>query len=124
TARSLEYNLKAKMVAEASNDDRLISVAELGLATNYIDLHDYAKAKAYNLSALKKCSHYEVNIPTIMCTMSMGEIYFYTNQLDSALMYSQRAYEQSMSTGINEYLGGIYQQLGSIQARLHNPTLA
>jgi tetratricopeptide (TPR) repeat protein len=124
TARSLEYNLKAKMVAENSKDDRLISTCEIGLATNYIDLGDYAKAKAYNLSALKKGSHVEVNFLTIIAYMTMGEIYLYTAQLDSALMYSQRAYELSMSTGIKEYLGGIYQQLGSVQAKLHNPTLA
>ena len=124
TARSLEYNLKAKMVAENSNDNRLISVAEMGLATNYIDLRDYTKAKAYNLSALKKGSLVEVNFLTIMCYMTMGEIYLYTNQLDSALIYSQRAYELSMSTGIREYLGGIYGQLGSIQSQLHNSTLA
>jgi tetratricopeptide (TPR) repeat protein len=124
TARSLEYNLKAKIAAEGSNDDRLISVSELGLATNYIDLHDYAKAKAYNLSALKKGAHVEVNFLSIMSYMTMGEIYLYTNQLDSALIHTQRAYEQSMSSGIKDYLGGIYGQLGTIQSRLHNPTLA
>lgn len=124
TARSLEYNLKAKLVAESSGDDRLNCLAEAGLATNYIDLHDYAKAKAYNISALKKSSRFEVNILTIMGSISMSEIYLYTNQLDSALIHSQRAYEQSMSTGIKDYLGGIFQQLGSIQARLQNSTLA
>src|SRR5882724_10825408 len=75
TAKSLEYNLKAKMVAESSNDNRLISVTETGLATNYIDLRDYTKAKAYNLSALKKASHVEVNFLTIISYMTMGEIY-------------------------------------------------
>lgn len=124
TARSLEYNLKAKVLAESTNNYRLISATETGLATNYLDLADYPKAKAYNLSSLKYCSYIEVNFLTIISYMTMGEIYLCTNQMDSALMYSQRAYELSMNTGIKEYLGGIYQQLGSIQARLHNPTLA
>jgi tetratricopeptide (TPR) repeat protein len=124
TAKSLEYNLKAKVVAENTKDNRLISVINLGLATNYLDLEDYPKAIAYNLTALEQASRVEVNIFTIMSNLTMGEIYFTINKMDSALIYTQKAYELSMSTGITEYLGGIYGQLGSIQARLNNSTLA
>jgi tetratricopeptide (TPR) repeat protein len=124
TSRSLEYNLKAKVVAENSNDDRLIFPAYNGLATNYLDLGDYPKAIAYNRASLEKAAHVEVNILTIFANMTMGEIYLAMNKTDSALIYTQKAYEQSMSTGIKDYLGGIYGQLGAIQAKLNNPTLA
>ena len=124
TARSLEYNLKSKVVAENSNDDRLIFPVYSGLATNYLDLGDYPKARAYNLASLGKAAHVEVNILTIFANLTMGEIYLAINKTDSALIYTQKAYEQSMSTGIKDYLGGIYGQLGSIQAKLNNSTLA
>jgi tetratricopeptide (TPR) repeat protein len=124
TARSLEYNLRAKVVAENSKDDRLIFPSYNGLATNYLDLGDYSKAAAYNLASLEKATHVEVNILTIFANLTMGEIYLALNKTDSALIYTQKAYELSMSTGIKDYLGGIYGQLGSIQVKLNNPTLA
>jgi tetratricopeptide (TPR) repeat protein len=124
TARSLEYNLKAKVVAEDSKDNRLIFPAYSGLATNYLDLGDYPKARAYNLVSLEKASHVEVNILTIFAYLTMGEIYLAINKKDSALIYTQKAYELSMSTGVKDYLGGIYGQLGRIQAKLDNSALA
>jgi len=124
TARSLRYNLKAKVAAENSKDDRLVFPVYNGLATNYLDLGDYSKARAYNLASLEKAAHVEVNMLTIITNLTMGEIYLAINKTDSALIYTQKAYEQSMSTGIRDYLGGIYGQLGSIQVKLNNPTLA
>ena len=124
TARSLQYNLKAKVLAEKSKDDRLIFPVYSGLATNYLDLGDYPKAISYNLASLEKAAHVEVNPLTIFANMTMGEIYLAINKTDSALIYTQKAYELSMSTGIKDYLGGIYGQLGSIQVKLKNPVLA
>jgi len=124
TSRSLEYNLKAKVVAEKTNDDRLIFPVYNGLAANYLDLGEYPKAISYNLASLEKASHVEVNMLTIFANLIMGEIYLAVNKTDSALIYTQKAYEQSMSTGIKDYLGGIYGQLGAIQAKLNNSTLA
>jgi hypothetical protein len=60
----------------------------------------------------------------LLSNLTMGEVYLITNKLDSALIYIQKAYELSMSTGIKYYLCGIYVQLGSIQAKLNNPALA
>ena len=124
TSRSLEYNLKAKVVAEKSNDDRLIFPVYSGLASNYLDLGDFPKAIAYNRAALEKAARVEVNPLTIFAYLTMGEIYLAVNKTDSALICTQKAYELSMSTGIKDYLGGIYGQLGGIQVKLKNPTLA
>jgi len=124
TAKSLEYNLKAVAVAEKSKDDRLIAMASMTISMNYLDLADYPKAIQYNHYALEKAKHIEPNIIALLSNLTLGEIYLTTNKLDSALIYTQKAYELSMSTGIKYYLCGIYVQLGSIQAKLNNPTLA
>ena len=124
TTKSLQYNLKAMLVAEKTKDNRLLSVINLGLATNYLDLGDYHKAVSYNLTALNLASKIEVNPFTIMDNQTMGEIYLSINKIDSALVYTQKAYEISMNTGIKDYLDPIYSQLGIIQAKLKNPTLA
>jgi len=56
--------------------------------------------------------------------MFLGEIYLAAGQLDSALIHTQKAYELTMRSGINDYLGAIYGQLGAIQARMGDPRLA
>ena len=124
TAKSLEYDLKAMAVAEASKDPRLLAIANLGLSTNYLDLKEYPKAIAYGQEGLANASKVEVSLFTIIINLTLGEIYMANDQLDSALVHTQKAYELSMSSGIKDYLGGIYGQMGGIQAKLNNPTLA
>ena len=124
TAKSLEYDLKANKIAEQSHSERLMMLSKILLAMNYLDLKDYSKAVSYNLTALRHASKVEVNLFTIVANLNMGEIYLAMNKIDLALRYTQKAFELTTSSGIKDYLGAIYGQLGTIQSRLHNPTLA
>ena len=65
----------------------------------------------------------EVNMFTIVGPMFLGETYLAAGKLDSALIYTQQAYELTMSSGIKDYLGAIYGNLGMIQARMGDPKL-
>ena len=124
TAKSLEYDLKAKAVAEESGDPRLLSCAYTVLAANYLDLHEYPTAIEYGHKCLENAAKHEVNLFSIVGNLLLGEIYLADEKLDSALIYTQKAYELSMSSGIPYSLGEIYVQLGHIQAQLKNPALA
>ena len=124
TAKSLEYALKANVVAENSNDNRLISPGHMLLAANYSDLGDFPKAVKYGKSAVEKSTTFEVNIFSIVSNLTLAEIYLKMNKIDSALIYAQKAYELSMSSKITEYLCGVYGQLGLIQDKLKNSSLA
>jgi len=124
TAKSLEYHLKAKVVAEETGDPRLIGPTYIGLAMNYLDLHEYPTAIDYGRRSLENMGKVEFNMFTLMANLFLGEIYLADGKLDSALVHTQKAYELSMSSGIKDYLGGIYGQLGAIQAQLNNPVLA
>ncbi len=124
TTKGLEYSFKTKEVADQSKDDRLKSVTYLLVGMNYVGLSDYAKAKKYCTQAYEMSTHVEPNIFTIMINQVLGGIFLSTNKIDSALVYTQKAYELSMSTGIKYYLCDIYEQLGNIQAKLNNPALS
>ena len=124
TTKSLAYSIKALTVAESSHDNRLLAPCYWLMAANYLDLQDYPKAKFYCLRAIDVASHVEINLFTILNNLTMGEIYLAASKIDSALMYTQKSYELSMSSGIKEYIGGVYEQLGTIQSKLKNSSLA
>ena len=124
TAKSLEYNLKSVVVAESSNDNRLISAAYMGIATNYLDLGDFNKALDYCNKSIEHGKNIEPNVFSILLNLTLGEIYLNLNKPDSALIYSQKAYEQSFSAHFPYYLCGVYGQLGAVQAKLNNASLA
>ncbi len=124
TTKGLEYSLKTKQVADLTNDNRLKAMGYLVVALNYIGLSDYPKAKTYCMQAHEMSTHIEPNVFTIIINESLGGIFLATNKIDSALAFTQKAYELSMSTGIKYYICDIYEQLGRIQARLNNPALS
>lgn len=122
--KSLQNNLLANKIAEQSNDNRLICFAKVFLALNYLDLKDYDKAIFYNRASLDAASKFEPNIISIVSTLDMGAIYMAVNKIDSALIYTQKAYELSISTGISYWLAHIYMQLGYIHSIMKTPALA
>lgn len=124
TTKGLHYSLETKKIADELNYNRLKSMAYLVTSLNYIGLADYAKAKSYCLQSYEMSTHFEPNVFTIICNETLGGIYLATDKIDSALVYTQKAYELSMSTGIKYYLCDIYQQLGSIHAKLNNRALS
>jgi tetratricopeptide (TPR) repeat protein len=115
--KSLEYSVRSHRVAEESGDNRLISFAKGILALNYLDLGDYQKAVTYNKAAMEAAAKVETNIMTLFYILDMGTIYFAINKIDSALVYTQTAYEVY-------WLGLTYMQLGSIHSKMKNRTLA
>lgn len=124
TAKALEYNIKGVAVAEETGDPRLLASAYAGLSTNYLDLQEYPKAIGYAKKSIANAAKIEVNMFTIVGPMFLGEIYLADGKLDSALIYTQKAYELTISSGIKDYLGAIYGQLGAIQARMGDARLA
>jgi len=124
TAKALEYNIKGVAVAEETGDPRLLASAYAGVSTNYLDLQEYPKAIAYGKKSVANAAKIEVNMFTILGHYFLGEIYLADNKLDSSLTHTQKAYELTMSSGIKDYLGGIYGLLGMIQARMGDAKLA
>lgn len=124
TAKALEYNIKGAAVAEETGDPRLLASAYAGLSTNYLDLQEYDRAASYTRRSIANAARIEVNMFTILGHYFLGEIHLSAGKLDSALVHTQKAYELTMSSGIKDYLGGIYGHLGMIQAQLGEPKLA
>jgi tetratricopeptide (TPR) repeat protein len=67
---------------------------------------------------------YPPDIISVCAINDMGTIYLAMNKVDSALIYTQKAYELAIKTGINYWLTSTYLQFGSIHQALKNPALA
>ncbi len=124
TAMSLEYLLKATALASKSGNEKLIANTQTNLAHIYKDLADYSKAIKLYLSVLASGNTLKDSLLQIWAFNSLGQVYLQKDKLDSALMYSQRAYELSVQTGNANILSGILRYLGTIHGRMGNSSLA
>jgi hypothetical protein len=85
---------------------------------------DFEKAVSYNMAAIEAGSRYETDIISVCAVNDMGTIYLVMGKVDSALVYTQKAYELAIKSGITYWLTSTYLQFGSIHAALKNSALA
>ena len=122
--KSLEYNLKAKAIAQETGNEKLIANTKINLAHYYKDLADYPKAISLYSSAEESASKVKDNILQIWALGNLAEVYLSMNKIDSALIYAQKDYEFCMRIHYYDYLGYTFENLGSIQGKMDNSSLA
>jgi tetratricopeptide (TPR) repeat protein len=124
TPKSVEYNLKALALARETGNEKVIAHAKLKLAHNYKDQADYPKAISLYLSAEESGSKFKDYILQTWALQNLSQVYMEMNQIDSSLMYAQRDYELSMRIHYFNDLGFTFKNLGSIQGKIGNSSLA
>ena len=122
--KSIRYNLQAFALAEKYPNEQAKCIANTALALNYEDMGNYTQALKLFHAGRMYGTRSNFGPMLAICYMSMGELYLNTGKIDSALYYTQRAYELSIQIHYNGYLGPMLQQLGTIHARLGNAGLA
>ena len=124
TEKSFKYNLDAVSLATATGNEKLIANTTLNLAHNYKDQANYTKAIQMYKSVADIGAKLNDQLVQNWAFNSLGEIYIKLNKLDSALMYSQRAYEISVRHQYHDNLSFILQHLGATQGKMGNHSLA
>jgi hypothetical protein len=124
TQKSLEYNLKATALALETGNAKIVAFTKFNLAHNYKDQSDFPKAIILYLSAEESFSILNEYTMQIWALGNLAGIYLLMNKTDSALMYAQREYELRMRNQYTENLGSALVDLGSIQGKLGNSSLA
>jgi len=121
--RSLEYNLKAIALAAETDNLKLKANTEINLAHIYKDQGNYGKAISMYLIDAAYGTAINDHLLELWAFSSLGQVYMEMNKLDSALVYSQRAYELA-SKYDTTFLSTVFRNLGSIQGKLKNHSLA
>ena len=124
TIKGLDYELKAMPIAEQTGNLKLMIWIKNWLAVIYKDRTEYARAVTVLSSAEKMATQIKPNIIQGGTLLSLGEIYLLMNNLDSALMYLQRAYEFCMRNNFKVYIGNICTDLGEVHGKLGNTSVA
>ena len=124
TIKGLDYELKAMPIAEQTGNLKLMIWIKNWLAVIYKDRAEYAKAITVLVSAEKMATQIKPNIIQGGTLLSLGETYLLMNNLDSALMYLQRAYEFCMLNNYKIYIGNICTDLGEVHGKLGNTSVA
>ncbi len=126
TIKHLEHTLKALAIAEETGNSALIASVKnnIGHYYNYSPQPDYPKALQLYSSAEENAAKAKSYKIQSWALMNLGVLYYSINKIDSSLIYSQKAYELCIRIGYEDYLGYILTQLGSIQVKMGNRSLA
>lgn len=122
--KALDYHHKAIAAAEKSGNLSILAFAENQTAHIYKDRQEYDKAIDLYLSSTAHADKGNNEKVKGWGPLNLGGVYLIVDKLDSSLMYSQRAYENSLKVNSvisNPYL---FSNLGGVQSKLGNAQLA
>lgn len=123
--KGLDYHLKAIATAEKTNNLSLLAFAENQTGHIYRDREEYDKAAKIYLSSTGHADKGKNEQIKAWAPSNLGAVYLATNNLDSSLMYSQRAYEIFVRLKtINKNSGYLFTNLGGVQSKMGNAQLA
>ena len=122
--KALDYNHKAIATAEKTNNLSALSFAENQTAHIYRDREEYDKAATIYLSSTAHAEKGKNETIKAWAPSNLGAVYLATNNLDSSLMYSQRAYEIFVRLKIISNNGYVFLNLGGVQSKMGNAQLA
>ncbi len=121
-ALAFQSFLKAFKIAETTHNKKDIRIIMGQLSGVYRSLGDYEKALETNFKVIKLAE--EINVDVWSAYRGTGETYLAMNRLDSALFYTQKAYDNLEKNGNNIHvvtlttLGDIYKQSGEYNLAL------
>ena len=122
--KALDYHHKGVAAAEKSGNLSILAFAENQTAHIYRDRQEYDKAISLYLSATAHADKGNNEKIKGWAPLNLGATYLATNNLDSSLMYSQRAYENFVRLKATSNLTFLFTNLGGVQSKLGNAQLA
>jgi len=120
SAKSLYYHQIACDLADKKGNSKLLSWCKNSIGNLYKDRENWKEALKLYLSSLKYGETGNNQKTIIGANMNLGFVYLNLNQLDSALVFSQNAYELSLKTNNYGSISYILSNLGIIHTKLGN----
>jgi tetratricopeptide (TPR) repeat protein len=122
--KALEYHYKALAVAEKIGNESILAMVCNQLAHIYKDRSENRKAIGLYRRSMEHSVKGRNEFIRIWPLSNLGTVYYNNEQLDSALILLQRAFELNMSTGHKLTLSNTLLYLGEVHMKLNNKELA
>ena len=122
--KGLKEGLEGKKIGETIGNNKLLAITNVLTGNIYKYLADYPNAiRLYNATgeAAKKANYQEA---LTWSFQNLAECYLALNQIDSALMYAQKAYELSQRIKYSDFISYTLINLGSIHGKMGNNAIA
>jgi tetratricopeptide (TPR) repeat protein len=122
--KALDYHHKAIALAEKSGNFSLLSIAKLQVGHIYKDRGEYNKAIQIYQSSSNDAEKGKIELIKTWPLANLGSVYLSINKLDSALMYSQRTYENTLRVKDKNLQMLAFLNLAGIHSKMGNAPLA
>ena len=122
--RALQQHQQAMAVARQLGNPTLLSIVLRQAAHVYKDREENRRAISLYKEALVYAVKGTDDSLGVSQLLNLGGVYLTLGKLDSALSYSQRAYEGAIATNVLGDIDYIYLFLGGVHSRLGNEALA
>jgi signal transduction histidine kinase len=117
-SKSLELLLQGLKMIEPTGDQAGVSMMCWNIGKVYESQNDDVKAVAYYSRALQTASAAGEQVPERLAMGFLGSLYLNKHKLDSALYFTQSAYQLTLSLADKIYLPSLLVQLGKIYQEL------
>ncbi|MEO7524232.1 MAG: hypothetical protein ABIT58_09070 [Ferruginibacter sp.] len=121
--KALEYHHRATVMAEKNGNYSLLGIAENQIAHIYKDREQFEKAIQFYRSSVIHTEKGNIERIKSWPIANLATVYLAVNNLDSALMYAQKAYEIDRKSNPSEMIFA-FLNLAGVQSKLGNAQLA
>ncbi|HEX5111498.1 MAG TPA: tetratricopeptide repeat protein, partial [Saprospiraceae bacterium] len=118
--KALECHQKALALAETTGNKAILAMALNEMGHIYKDREENEKALNIYFQALQNARESLVEELPVWPSMNIGVVYFNLNELDSALFYTQIAYDEFVKIGAVNNLAYVINNMASIYSKMGN----
>lgn len=123
-ALALQMQFKALQIIEQMDDSSRLANMYNSIGNTYKEQGDFEKSKTYYQSCKNIAEKIDDHINLEFAFMNLAYVYEKTNQIDSALLYGQQAYDLGIRKKYTLMFGFVLQNLGTVHLRLGNKQVA
>ncbi len=121
---ALDYNFKGIALAEKLGIESFLIILSNNLGNIYKNAGENERAMAAYFKGIEYSNNAKLDTLKIMVVANLGFIYLETDKLDSALIFTQNAYELNLKNGSKVMEQDILRHFGTIHSKMGNELLA
>jgi tetratricopeptide (TPR) repeat protein len=122
--QALKIGLKCMQGSEEIKNEKLLIESYKALTVIYSEIEDYDKGIEYCYKIIEKPGFNDDKIKVFGAYVTLGDLYWRKNQLDSARHYNNKAFELAEKMGDKDNIAAVQNNFGNIFLKMQQPDMA